>query len=119
MTNAHVLLTIAVLALGTPTVSAETVQMKCEFWHKRLGQLEDKTHTIDFDARTCNGQPCKISDTELKWQQQGGREEFKIDRVAGEGTVSILGDEMAHYKNCKATKPKVLNCAWASCATYA
>jgi hypothetical protein len=106
MRNARVLLTIAVLALGTHTVSAETVQLRCEFWHKRLGQLDDKTHVIDFDARTCNGQPCKISDTELKWQDEGGRAEFKIDRVAGEGTLTVLSDEMALYKNCKATKPK-------------
>jgi hypothetical protein len=106
MRSAHVLLTTAVLALGTHTVSAETVQLKCEFWHKRLGQLEDKTHTIDFDARTCNGHPCQISDTELKWEAHGGRELWKIDRVAAEGTLTVFTDEMAVYKNCKVIKPK-------------
>jgi outer membrane biogenesis lipoprotein LolB len=106
MRNTHVLLTTAVLALSAHAVAAETVQLRCEFWHKRLGQLEDKTYAIDFDAGTCNGQPCKISATELKWQAHGGREEFKIDRVAGEGTLTVLSDETAVYKNCKATKPK-------------
>jgi len=86
------LLTVAVLAFGAPTVSAGKLEVKCEYWHKRLGQLDAKTNRIDLDARICNGQPCTISDTEIKWQEEAGRADLRIDRVAGEGLVSYLSD---------------------------
>ena len=104
MTNLRVLATVALLAFGAPTASAEKLEVKCEYWHKRLGQLDDRTHRIDMDARTCNGQPCTISDTEFKWQEEAGRADLRIDRVAGEGTVSYLSDAIADQKNCKTTK---------------
>lgn len=101
-----IVLSISLLGFGTQASGAETVQLRCEFWHKRLGQMNDKTYLTDSDARTCNGEPCKISDTELKWQEEGGRVELTIDRVAGEGTLTFQSDEMVLFKNCKATKPK-------------
>jgi len=104
MANVQLLLTVAVLAFGAPAVSAEKLEVKCEYWHKRLGQLEDRTNRIDLDARTCNGQPCAISDAEFKWQEEGGRADLRIDRIAGNGTVTYLSDVIADQKNCKTTK---------------
>ena len=104
MTNVQVLLTVVVLAFGAPAVNAEKLEVKCEYWHKRLGQLDDKTNRIDLDARTCNGHPCTISDTEFKWQEEAGRWDLRIDRVTGEGTISYLSDVIADQKNCKTTK---------------
>jgi hypothetical protein len=106
MTNARILLALLPLAFGTHAVSAETVTLTCEYWHKRLGQLEDKTITINFDAQTCNAQPCKITDTELKWQQEGGLMEITINRASGEGSQFVSSQEAALYKNCRATKSK-------------
>ena len=106
MTNARNPLAFLALAFATYTVSAETVTLTCEYWHKRLGQLEDKTIAINFDAQTCNGQPCKITDAELKWQQEGGLMEFTINRASGEGSQFVSSQEAALYKNCRATKPK-------------
>lgn len=101
-----IVLSISLLGFGTPALKAETVQLKCEFWHKRLGQMDDKTFLIDSDARTCNGEPCRISDAELRWHEEGGRVELKMDRVAGEGILTFQSDEMVLFKNCKATKAK-------------
>ena len=55
---------VLVTALEAKVVGAETIVLVCENWHKRLGQLEDRTFTIDLEARTCNGQPCAISDSD-------------------------------------------------------
>jgi hypothetical protein len=94
------------LALWTLQVLAETVQLTCENWHSRLGRLEDRTFQVNFDAQTCNGQPCTISDAELKWQQEGGLMEITINRVTGEGRLSVASQESALYKKCKVAEPK-------------
>ena len=106
MAKVCVLFALAALPLSTLQVRAETVQLTCENWHVRLGQLEDRTFQINFDARTCNGQPCKISDTELTWQQEGGLMEITINRIAGEGRLTVSSQEAALYKNCKVAKSK-------------
>ena len=86
---------------GTCAIGAETATLKCEEWHPRMGQLADKVHVIDFTAKTCNGQPCAISENALRWQEQNGRAEIAINRDSGEGTLVYLGEAMASYKNCK------------------
>ncbi len=106
MTRYRILLLVSALAFAASAVNAEVVLLKCEYWHKRLGQLADRTYAIDFDAKTCNGQPCRITDTELKWTEEGGRMELTISRATGDGTQLMMSDETALYKNCSFTKPK-------------
>jgi hypothetical protein len=106
MKRYQILFLVPVLACAVSAANAEVVQLKCEYWHKRLGQLADKTYAIDFDAKTCNGQPCKITDAELKWTEEGGRMELTISRVTGEGTQLVLSEEIALYKSCSSAKPK-------------
>lgn len=105
MTKYQVLL-LAALACAGSAVNAEVIQMKCEFWHKRLGQLADNNYTIDLDAKNCNGHPCKISETELKWSEEGGRMDITINRVTGEGSLLVFSEETALYKGCSSAKPK-------------
>ena len=95
-------LTATALAACTSIFGAEVVTLRCEEWHPRLGQMADKTIAIDVSAKTCNGQPCSISDAELKWSDQNGRVVVVVNRAAGEGTVVYQGDLAAMYKNCKA-----------------
>lgn len=106
MIKVRILVTIALLLPGAHALSAESVRLQCEFWHKRLGQLDDKTYLVNFDAKTCNGAACKISETELVWQDEGGRVEYKIDRASGAGSMAVVSEEVALLKNCKATKAK-------------
>jgi hypothetical protein len=68
--------------------------------------MADKTIAIDLSAKTCSGQPCIISDAELKWSDQNGRVSVVVNRTAGEGTVVYQGDLAATYKNCKVTAGK-------------
>ena len=87
-------------------VSAETIELVCEHWNNNLGQLPDKTYVIDFDGKTCRGEPCKISDTEFIWQMDSGSHEWRINRITGEGShVVLLGNgrsqEIDHFKNCR------------------
>ena len=84
----------------TPVVCAEPTRLKCEAWHPRLGQNADKSFAIDLAARTCAGQPCSISDVEFKWQEQGGRYTFAMNRKSGEGTLVYQGELLFSYKNC-------------------
>jgi len=107
MIKLRILLTIALLLPCAPALSAESIRLQCEFWHKRLGQLDDKRYLINFDAKTCNGEPCMISETELKWQEEGGRVDVKIDRASSAGALAVFAEETALLKNCKATTPKV------------
>lgn len=99
-------LALPVLTVCTSVAGAEVVTLKCEEWHPRLGQMADKTIAIDFSAKTCSGQPCVISDTELKWSDQNGRVVVVVNRTAGEGTVVYQGDLAALYKNCKVAAVK-------------
>jgi outer membrane biogenesis lipoprotein LolB len=95
------LVATASLSICTHAAGAETATLKCEQWHPRLGQIADQTHAIDFTAKTCNGQPCAISENALRWQEQNGRAEIAINRTLGEGTLVYQGEAMASYKNCK------------------
>jgi len=63
-------------------VRAEKLEVKCEFWHKRLGRLKTNANRIDLDARTRNEQGCAISDAEFKWQKDGGRADLRITLTA-------------------------------------
>ena len=100
--NARLFTVCTALTFTAPGASAANINLRCEFWHGLLGQLQDQTYLIDLDAKTCNGQPCKISDLELVWQQQGGREDFRINRVSGEGSVTHLSNEIGALKSCRA-----------------
>ena len=100
--NARLMTVLAAVAFTVPSVSAANINLRCEFWHGLLGQLQDQTYLIDLVAKTCNGQPCKISDAELVWQQQGGREDFRINRVSGEGSVTHLSNEIGALRGCRA-----------------
>jgi hypothetical protein len=79
---------------------AEPIKLTCEAWHPRLGQNPDATFVIDVAAKKCNGQPCSISDSEIKWQEQNGKYEFTINRASRDGTYLNLGDLLLSYKNC-------------------
>ena len=99
--NARPSMVCLALAFTVSSASAARFQLRCEFWHGLLGQLQDQTYLVDSVANTCNGQPCKISDSELVWQQQGGREDFRINRVSGEGSVTHLSNEIGALKGCR------------------
>ena len=86
-----------------PVVGAEPARLKCEEWHPRLGQNADKYFAIDLTAKTCAGQPCSISDTEFKWQEEGGRITIAVNRQSGEGTRVFQGELLFSYKNCALT----------------
>ena len=91
----------AASAACAQTVANRPATLKCEEWHPRLGQLADRTHRIDFAAKTCNGQSCAISDGEFKWQDQNGQVEVTINRASGEGRLIYRGELTANFKNCK------------------
>jgi hypothetical protein len=97
--HASFLVAVAVL-MGAPAAEAEPTKLKCEEWHPRLGQNPDKLFAIDLDAKTCNGQPCSMSDAEFKWQEQNGRYETTINRRSGDGTLVYQGELLFSYKNC-------------------
>jgi hypothetical protein len=102
MTNLRTILLVATaLPVSTFALSAETSTLKCEEWHPRLGQIADKSIPIDLTAKTCNGQPCNVSDAEFKWKEQNGQAEFTINRTSGEGSVVYQGAAASSYKNCK------------------
>jgi len=93
---------VAAALLGTNFVmGAEMSMLKCEEWHPRLGQSADKSFAIDLKAKTCNGQPCAISEAQFKWSEGNGRYELTFDRASGEGTRLISGELVFSYKNCK------------------
>ncbi|MEP7284117.1 MAG: hypothetical protein ABI696_19230 [Rubrivivax sp.] len=103
MTKRHttlVLCTVVPSILASAAVGAEPAKLKCEEWHPRLGQNADKSFAIDVAAKTCAGQPCSMSDTEFKWQEQQGRYMTTINRQSGEGTLIYLGELLFSYKNC-------------------
>ena len=101
MTKLHAaLFVVATVLIAAKAVGAESGKLKCEEWHPRLGQNADKLFAIDFDAKTCNGQPCSISDVEFKWQEQNGRYETILNRLTGEGTFSYQGEMLFSYRSC-------------------
>ena len=103
MTKNHALSLMVIALLSAPSVGAEPTSLKCEEWHPRLGQNADKSFAIDLGAKTCAGQPCSISDTEFKWQEQGGRYTIAINRRSGDGTLVYQAELLFTYKNCAFT----------------
>ena len=104
--NRTTLLFSALAAICIGDANAETRTLTCEHWNNNLGRLPDKAYAIDFDARTCQGQPCEISDREFVWRMDSGSHEWRIDRSTGEGTrVVLLGSgksqEIDRFKNCR------------------
>jgi hypothetical protein len=92
---------IAALLDTSIVMGAEISMLKCEEWHPRLGQVADKSFAMDLTAKTCNGQPCAISQAQFKWSEGNGRYEFTFDRASGEGTRFYTGELVFSYKNCK------------------
>jgi len=88
------------MLVAAPAIGAAPVTLNCEEWHPRLGQNAEKRVTIDFDAKTCNGAPCLISEAELRWKEQNDRYAFVVDRVSGEGSMSYQGEVLFVYKKC-------------------
>jgi len=86
-------------------VTAQTLQLSCENWHPRLGQMNDLSFAIDVPRQSCNGNPCKITDAELSWSEGGGRYEYVVNRLSGEGQVRLFGasEPTSVLKNCRAS----------------
>jgi hypothetical protein len=93
------LIATAVL-MDASAIGAESATLKCEEWHPRLGQNPDRTFAIDLAAKTCNGNPCSISEGEFKWQEHNGRYEVVVNRRTGDGTFFSQGDLVFSFKNC-------------------
>lgn len=101
MTKPHAFLPIAVaVLLATPAFGGEPMKLRCDEWHPRLGQNPDKLFIVDLEAKTCNGKPCSISDSEFKWQEQNGRYKTTVNRRSGDGTLVYQGELLFSYKNC-------------------
>lgn len=100
-------LVIGTCILGS-AATAQTLQLVCENWHPRLGQMNDLGFAIDVQRQTCNGSPCKITDAELRWSEQGGRYEYVVDRLTGEGQFRLYGasEPTSVLKNCRASEKK-------------
>jgi hypothetical protein len=99
MNHARAWLAVAVLVAAS-AFGAAPAKLNCETWHPRIGQSEDKPVAIDFDARTCNGEPCLISDAELRWKEQNERYVFVVNRLSGEGSMSYQGEVLFLLKKC-------------------
>jgi hypothetical protein len=100
MTRINALCSTAALVVAAAASAADVAALKCESWHPRLGQNPDVSFAIDFAAKTCDRQPCAISDAAFKWQGLNGRSDVVMDRTTGEGTVTYLGELLFTYKNC-------------------
>jgi hypothetical protein len=83
--------------------TAQTLQWVCENWHARLGQMNDLSFVIDVQRQICNGNPCKITDAELNWSEAGGRYEYVVNRLTGEGQSRLYGasEPTSVLKNCR------------------
>ena len=88
--------------------TAQTLQLMCENWHPRLGQMNDVGFAIDVARQTCNGNPCKVTDGEVSWNEGGGRYEFAINRLTGEGQLRLYGasEPTQILKNCRSGDKK-------------
>ncbi len=100
-------LVIGVGLMGQPAM-AQTLQLMCENWHPRLGQMNDVAFVIDVSRQTCNANPCKITEGELSWSEGGGRYEYSINRLTGEGQVRLYGasEPTQILKSCRASEKK-------------
>jgi hypothetical protein len=68
--------------------------------------MNDMAFAIELESRTCNGQPCKITDSEFSWSESGGRYEFVLNRPVGEGYATVLAEKTAIFKNCRNSERK-------------
>ena len=102
MTLRKIPLLLATTLLSS-AASAQTTRIVCENWHPRLGQVNDLTFAVDTQGQTCNGQRCKITESELAWSEQGGRYEFSVNRTTGEGYIytPASSERTALLKNCQ------------------
>lgn len=100
-------LLVGLAAVGS-VATAQTLQLVCENWHPRLGQVNDLRFVIDLQRRTCNSNPCKITDGEFSWGEGGGRYEYVVNRLTGEGHVLIppASEKTAVLKNCRSSETK-------------
>lgn len=101
--NSRMLPWVLPSVLLSAAVSAQTTRITCENWHPRLGKVGDMTVAIDAPDQTCNGQRCKITESELAWSEQGGRYEISINRTTGEGYIyfAASSERTALLKNCR------------------
>lgn len=87
--------------------TAGPIQHACESWHPRLGQApEDYKYALDVEAKRCGGEPCTITDTELKWSVQGGRYTITINRTTNDGQIVREGELLTVLKNCRPASGK-------------
>ncbi len=102
MNRSQFLLAI-VLAVFVSATGAEPIRFICENWHPRLGQVDDLAFPIDSQQQICNGQKCKVTESELAWSEQGGRYEYVMNRQSGEGHIyfSASAEKTALLKNCR------------------
>lgn len=102
MNYTHLTLAIG-FAFISNTANAEPQRFVCENWHPRLGQMNDLTFLIDVQQQVCNGQKCKMTDTEFAWSEQGDRYEHVINRLSGEGHIFFAASQerTAVLKNCR------------------
>ena len=98
MTRIHALCTMAALTVAAAASAANVAALKCEQWHPLLGRNNDVSFAINFAAKTCDGQPCAISDAAFTWQRQ--RYDLSVDRASGEGKFTYQGDLVFAFKNC-------------------
>ena len=92
---------ISAAAIAGPTRYA------CESWHPRLGQApEDYKYALDLEAKLCSGEPCTITDQQIKWSVQGGRYTITIDRSTNEGQIDREGELLTVLKNCRLASGK-------------
>jgi hypothetical protein len=104
--NGRTLSLLAAFALIGQIARAEELRFVCENWHPRLGQVNDFAFAVDLEQKTCDGQPCKVTDNELTWSSQGGRYETVVNRLSGEGYIyfSASSERTAVLKNCRTGK---------------
>ena len=100
--NIHTSLVFAGISIFSVAATAEPSHYACESWHPRLGQApEDYKYALDLEAKRCSGEPCTITDVELKWSVQGGRYTITINRSTNEGQIIREGELLTILKNCR------------------
>lgn len=98
----HALALLAALSAPATVSVAATIRLACENWHPRMGQVNDVAISVDTEKNTCNGQPCKITDDEFKWSEQGDRYEWVVNRKTGIGHIYFTSssEKTAIAKSC-------------------
>jgi len=100
--NLRTSLFLAGVSIFSAAAIAGPSQYACESWHPRLGQApEDYKYALDLEAKLCSGEPCTITDQEIKWSAQGGRYTIPINRSTNEGQIDREGELITVLKNCR------------------